>query len=271
MIFQPQVVCSAYMPKKTKFKIKSKHKFKYNKWALFSLFISIALFIVTYSVWASTQSNSKIYSIEDVIKFPKFSIKISNVQVKQVDLPIIKSVVDKYGPVETFENCDMFSEANRDIWSYTAQVKNPYGPSERAMCVRRNNSRNEILKYSKNNKQLVIDYKISANETVDTALLNVALYPDSGRDPNLRVNEFNGNEFMIETYEYIKDKLFFNYQTFNYTPYFISDIGLDINKGIKRDAFVFTDVNTTESTLDIIFRYNEDIRTHKRIVRVNLK
>lgn len=209
----------------------------------------------------------KIYSVGNTMHYPDFNLVITKAEVKPVNLPVKTDLVKKYGGLENPENCDAVSKAQKLEW-YGA-YKLP-GVSDYNLCIRRNNSRDDIKKYSDANHQLVVDYKIVANDTVSTKDIKIRLIPDSGRNPTVRVDDFNANEFMIDRYSDFDGAITETRDTFNYIPYFRSEIGENISKGITRPGYLYTDVRNSESSADFILTYTQNGKENIRTVRVDL-
>mgnify|MGYP003463272500 CR=1 FL=1 len=193
----------------------------------------------------------KIYLVGDVMNYPDFSVDITKVSVKAVDLPIEKNIVGEYGGLDNNENCDTFSKASIVIWPGSKFQENT--PSEYFKCIVRNSSRIEIKQYSKSNKQLVIDFRITAKETVDTQQIKIELIPNSGRE--LNKTELGGNSLI-----WFKQ----------YHPYHQSDLGKDISKELIRTGYLYADVRNTEDTVDFIMSYSHDGKNSIRTMRINL-
>lgn len=141
------------------------------------------------------QQADKIYSVGQTMRYPGFSVEITKAEAKPVNLPIKKELVQQYGGLAKDENCATFSKASTMTYLGTPQAV-PYGPSDYNLCVRRNDSRKAIKQYSEENRQLVVDYKITANDAMSTSQVKVQLIPDSGRRLNEQVDSLNCNEFI---------------------------------------------------------------------------
>lgn len=209
----------------------------------------------------------KIYSVGDTIHYPDFNLVVTKADVKPVNLPIKADLVKKYGGLDTPENCDTVSKAQKLEW-YGA-YKAP-GISDYNICIRRNDSRQEIKKYSDANHQLVLDYKIVADDTVSTKDIKIRLIPDSGRNPTEQVNQFNGNEFMNDMYSEFDGAIMQSRDYVEYKPYFSSWIGENISKGITRPGYLYTDVRNSENSADFILTYTHNGKENIRTVRIDL-
>lgn len=214
---------------------------------------------------------NKIYSVGDTVKLPDFNFKVTKAVFKPVDLPIDQKTVAKYGAISTPENCDTFSKAaTMEFVGNPTPV--PYGPSAYNICIRRNDSRNEISKYTAANKQLTVNYEITARQNVSTSRLRITLNADSGRKLNEQVNAFNGNQFFTDAAQELNN--FLGVPTYSpelstkYIPYSQSDIGGDINKGLTRSGYTYTDIRNSEHTVDVKVTYYVGGKLNTRIVRI---
>ncbi len=224
-----------------------------------------------YSYYQDNQAN-KIYVVNETVSFPDFDLKVTKTELKPVDLPIDEEVAKKYGGLDKPENCDVFSKEST-LANFGSPELLPYGPSDYNICIRRNDSKNEIKKYSNENKQLVINYEIKALNNVSSSKLNVMLITDSGRKLDEQVNNFNANQFFNGGEQTKPGFLGSGYTSEieqKYIPYFESEIGGDINKGLSRTGYAYTDVRNTEKSLDFKLTYLKDDKVNTRIVRIQL-
>lgn len=213
----------------------------------------------------------KVYSVDETVKYPEFKLDITKAEVKPVNLPIEDELIDEHGGIDEKEDCSRFSDTPRQEASIEGSISNPtsitpYEPSDRVFCVRRNNSRDDIKEYTDKNKQLVVDYKITAKESVDTSKINIELLPDSGRKLDERVHQFNGNQFMKNndfSHEILPPMV-------EYVPYHQSNIGGNIGKDLTRTGYLYTDVRNSEDSVDFILTYNQGDETHSRTIRISL-
>lgn len=210
----------------------------------------------------------KIYSVGETMHYPDFNLVVTKVEVKPVNLPVKADLVKKYGGLDTPENCDAASKTQKTEWY--GVYKAP-GVSDYNLCIRRNSSSQDIKNYSAANRQLVLDYKIIANDTVSTKDIKIRLIPDSGRNPTERVDQFNGNEFMIDRYSELGGAILETAETYDYIPYYRSEIGENISKGITRPGYLYTDVRNTEKTADFILSYFHDGKNNTRTTRMVLQ
>lgn len=239
------------------------------KWMLLGVFVLTvgAGVYFGYKYYQNYQAN-KIYSVNDNVGFPDFDIKVIKAEFKPVDLPLDKEEVSKYGGLEQPEDCSQLSDIPRREAQIIGSFPNPeriipHDPSDKTYCNWRNSSRDEIRKYSGENKQLVIDYKITSKNSVDTSKFNIELMPDSGRKLGERVNSLNDNQFLERNDLDIHAK----HTTFlvEYKPYHKSNIGDDINKGLERTGYIYTDIRNSEKSVDLKIDY----RGQTRIVRIS--
>ncbi|PID30739.1 hypothetical protein CSA80_04225 [Candidatus Saccharibacteria bacterium] len=219
---------------------------------------------------------NKIYSISEVVSFPDFDFKVTKAEFKPVNLPIDQKTVAKYGALDKQENCDNFSKEKRYNLLGGGLGWSKYGPSDYNICIRRNNSRNEINRYSSENKQLVVDYSITAKNNVNTSKLTVWLEADSGRNLASQVDAFNANQFfeggtqeLIEPIGDAPGAWYPDELPQKYIPLFKSDLGGDINKGITRKGYAYTDIRNAENSVDIKIIYKKDGKGQSRIIRLN--
>ncbi len=224
-----------------------------------------------YKAYEKAQED-KIYSAGDVVSFPDFDFKVTKAEFKAVDLPIDEKTIAKYGALDKPEECEKMSKAPTMAF-FGSPEPMPYGPSDFNICIRRNDSRKGINEYSANNKQFVTDYEIVAKNNVSTSSLKITLIVDSGRKLDEQVNTFNGTQFFKDT---AQERTEFGGVTiytpelgYKYIPYHQSDIGGDINKGLTRKGYTYTDVRNSENNVDIKVTYKKDGKDQVRIVRVS--
>lgn len=218
---------------------------------------------------------TKIYAPNENVGFPDFDFKVTKAEFKAVDLPIDEKTVKKYGAIDKKENCDTQSKENTYWKAWDGDINAPwvkYGPSAYNICIRRNDSRDAITKYSSENKQLVVDYTITAKNNVNAKDVSIALEPDSGRKLDKQVDAFNANQFFeLGAQELISADLlgapgpvYTDEFSQKYIPYHKSDLGGNINKGIERKGNLYTDIRTSESIVDLKITYHGQTR----IVRI---
>lgn len=216
----------------------------------------------------------KIYSVGETMHYPDFNVVVTKAEAKPVNLPIKNELVQQYGGLDKDENCDTFSKAssliNVKFNSSTPIQALPNGPSDYNLCIRRNDSRKAIKQYSETNRQLVVDYKITANESVSTSQVRVQLIPDSGRKLNEQVDSLNCNEFIDPSTFDFGDTRTSNTDCFKYIPYFESELGGNISKGLTRSGYLYTDVRNNESSTDFILSYFHKGVNNTRTVRIDL-
>lgn len=219
---------------------------------------------------------NKIYAPNDTVGFPDFDVKVTKAEFKAVDLPLDDKAIKKYGAIDKKENCDTQSKENTYWKAWDGDINAPwvkYGPSAYNICIRRNDSRDTITKYSSENKQLVVDYTIKAKNNVDAKDVSVVLEADSGRKLDKQVDAFNANQFFeMGAQELLPEALmagapgpvYTDELPQKYIPYHKNDLGGNINKGIERKGNLYTDIRTSESSVDLKITYHGQTR----IVRI---
>ena len=231
-----------------------------------------------YKYYQDYQAN-KVYSVGETVGLSDFKVDITKAEFKPVDLPIDKESVAKYGTLEKQEDCESQSKENTWWRAWDNDPDAPWvqlGPSDFNICVRRNNSRDIINEYSKANSQLVVDYKITAKNNVNTSELKIELVPDSGRKLGEQVDSFNANQFFpngaqrkidvpgVSGQVYTSDSYFSDGKTKAFTepykPYYASDLGNDINKGLERTGYAYTDIRNSENSVDVKITYKGETR-----------
>lgn len=251
-------------------KVNRKNGFKLSITAVIAILILCAGGFFGVKAYQKQQEN-KIYAVGDTIKLPDFDFKVTRAEFKVVDLPIDQKTVAKYGPLDKPEDCDTMSKAPTMTFLGNPNPV-PYGPSDYNICIRRNDSRKGINDYIAKNKQLNVDYTITAKGTVSTANLKITLIPDSGRKPDEQVYAFNGTQFFNDSaQEKINWGGVMTYMPevdIKYIPYHQSDIGGDINKGLQRTGYTYTDIRNSEHSVDVKVTYKKDGKDNTRIVRV---
>ncbi len=224
-----------------------------------------------YKYYQDYQAN-KVYSVGETVGLSDFKVDITKAEFKPVDLPIDKESVAKYGTLEKHEDCESQSKENTWWRAWDNDPDAPWaqtGPSDFNICVRRNNSRDIINEYTKANSQLVVDYKITALNNVDTSKLKIELIPDSGRKLGEKVESFNANQFFPNGAQYKAPELaslapgamYTSESRYNpYESYKASDLGDDINKGLERTGYIYTDIRNSENNVDVKITYNGETR-----------
>lgn len=157
--------------------------------------------------------------------------------------------------------------------TYDVGLKANAGPSEYNICIRRNDVRDSASKYSNGNPQLVFNYKISSKSIVDSKRIRLSLNPDSDRDATKDSELYLGG-FQKDAYEEFTTNSFFPapiYQLFGspayaYRTYYENELTRDINKGLERTSYVYTDVRKSENSVDVKLTYNGETRL-VRIIR----
>lgn len=255
----------------------NKKKSSIIKWIIISVAI-VALGVggfFGYKAYENYLAN-KIYAPNENVGFPDFDVKVTKAEFKAVDLPIDEKTVKKYGAIDKKENCDTQSKENTYWKAWDGDINAPwvkYGPSAYNICIRRNDSRDAITNYSSENKQLVVDYTITAKNNVNAKDVSIALEPDSGRKLDKQVDAFNANQFFeLGAQELISadftlgapGPVYTDEFSQKYIPYHKSDLGGNINKGIERKGSLYADVRTSESSVDLKITYHGQTR----IVRI---
>jgi hypothetical protein len=240
------------------------------------LFIIIGVAVVgagTYGVikYREYQSN-RIFSSGQSMPYPGFKVTVTGITLKPVDVPLNKDVVAKYGGLQTSENCNSLSDQSLPYSSIDQLLVNegrfvaPY-PSPRVLCVRRNDSRKDINTYSAANRQLNVNYLIAAKSAVNTKNIKIQLLPDSGRDLT-KGGLFNGNEMTYDNLFYDENGVYNDFQS--YTPYFQSDIRGNIDGGLTRNGYIYTDVRNTEKSVDFNLTYTNNGKITTKTTRIYL-
>ena len=205
------------------------------------------------------------------MKLPDFTATVTKAEVKAINLPLDKDVVAKYGGLATDENCDLLSKDPTPKSGYQSifgsSTYSPPNPSPYNFCIRRNDSRKVIKDYSSQNKQLTIDFTIKASGTVTTKDVRIQVLPDSGRKLSTVVDNFNGNEFIYGNLEKDMSNIF---DFKKYVPYFQSDLGGNVNPGLARSGYIYTDVRNSENTADFSLSYWHDGKVVTKITRIKL-
>lgn len=235
--------------------------------------IGILLIIGGYLSYQAYQAYlaRKIYTPNETVSTSDFDLKITKHETTAIELPLDNEFVKKYAGIANNENCDAFSKAPTVF--YAGGIRFTNGPSDSDICIRRNNSRDAIKKYEKENRRIVVDYEIAAKKNVDTSKLKVELIVDSGRKLNSRVSELEWNQFfpligdekmlLRNDEQYISSS-----KPYDYIPYSISNTGEDINSGITRLGSASTDVRKSEKTIDFKISYSSGGVSYSRIVRI---
>jgi len=242
------------------------------KWIILGIVV-VALGVGGFFGYKAYQSylENKIYSANENVGFPDFNIKVTKAEFKDVDLPLDQETIKKYGAIDKKENCDTQSKENTYWKAWSGDINAPwvkYGPSDYNICIRRNDSRDAITKYSSENKQLVVDWVITAKNNVNAKDITIALEADSGRKLDEKVDAFNANQFFkLGAQELLPDTLnlapgpvYTSEFEQKYVPYYKSDIGGNINKGIERKGNLYTDIRNSESSVDLKVTYNGQTR-----------
>lgn len=224
----------------------------------------------------------RIYAVGDSIKFSGFNFTVTKAQFKPVNLDLSQSYVKKYGAITTKENCNSFS----DTPTYLVQESlvragvsgDGMGPSQYNICIRRNEDRDSAIKYMNANSQLAIDYSMHSSSTVNSKDIQLAVTPDSGRNvkasPQLYLGAFKKGAYEdFDTYGSDAGTLagktvysLFGLANYDYDGYYgKSNLGGDVDNGLSRTGYVYTDIRKSEHTVDFKITYNGQ----SRLVRIN--
>ena len=243
--------------------VKSKGK-KTIKWLLLPVIIAL-LVAGGFFVYRQYQQylNDKIYTANEAIGLSDFTLTVSSPTYTTPPLNEPQEKIAAFGDINTPEDCSKYPwlswQTNGvDIMSLTYD-DNAYEkahPSAR-YCEWRNDSRKKIQSYLADNKQVSIDYKITAKSTVDSKDIQVAVMLDSGRDATKPASQFDYDPLLSTRY----------YPAFDYTykPYSETQLGGNINKDITRSQNVTFDVRNSEKTIDLKVSY----KGQTRLVRIN--
>lgn len=243
------------------------------KWLLIPP-ILIGLSVGSYYTYHSYQQNleNKIYSIDETIDFDDFNFSITSAKFDEVDLQLDKKLLAQYG-LEKQENCDNLS--NEPNWTVDFHYgggsfwSNRTDPSDKDMCIERNQSRSAILEYLDNNKTLTVSFQLAAKNTVNTDDFKITLMPDSGRNPNKKLFDMNNGPRYShvksnETHEGITRSVYEPVEWYPiYRPYGLSGLDGIINKGLSRDGHIGADIRDSEKNVDIKISYKDATRIYR--------
>lgn len=255
-------------------KVANKSRNPLIKWVLLttSLVVLVAIGFLGYKYYEDYRAN-KVYSSNETITFPDFKLYITKAEFNPVTLPLSEASLAKYGGIDKQENCKALSK--KPTWDMIEGQWYNYGPSDYNVCVRRNNSRDVINEYTKSNNQLVVNYKISALNNVDTKDLKMELIPESGRELLKQEDIFAGNQFFREGGAQYVDSVYGKlgapgpvytpeHENSLYEMYQASKLGKDINKGLERTGYIYADIRKSESSVDLKVTY----KGNTRLVRI---
>lgn len=202
--------------------------------------------------------NDKIYSVNENINLSDFMLTVSSPSYTKPSLVIPQEKIAAFGDINTQEDCSKYpflswQTNNIDITSldYDDNAYEKAHPSGR-YCEWRNDSRKKIQAYIGDNERVSIDYKITANSTVDSKDIKVAVMLDSGRDLNNPATLFDYDSLLSTKYYPAFD--------YNYKPYSETQLGGSINKDITRNQNVSFDVRNSEKTIDLKVTYKGETR-----------
>ncbi|MGH9923753.1 MAG: hypothetical protein ACRD5B_00080 [Nitrososphaeraceae archaeon] len=210
-----------------------------------------------------TYLENKVYSTGETIALADFDFTITKAEFKPVNLDLNDDYVKKYGDINTKENCERFSK----VKTYDVQLKMNVGASEYNVCIRRNDIRDSATKYVGDNSQLVVDYTIRSKGNVNSKDIQLSLTPDSGRDVTKDSGLYLGGFQKDAQEEFTTSSLFpapvyqlFGSPTFTHTAYNKSELTGDINKGLERTGYIYTDVRNSENSADVKITYKGETR-----------
>ncbi len=236
------------------------------KWGIVSI-LSVALVVGGFfglHYYKDYQAD-RVYSKGETISFPDFDITITKAEYKAVNYPLDSSKLNKYGDLNSPEDCE--SKSNDATWSKSyIRSWTQDSPSERLLCKWRNETRTDIKQYISNNSQLVVDYKITAKNNIDTSRLKIELLPDSGRSLKsprdfVEISDILSSEGReIITMADAPGPVYRDSYASDYIPYHQSKIGGDINKGLERTGHIYTDIRNSEKNVDIKITYKDQTR-----------
>ena len=140
---------------------------------------------------------------------------------------------------------------NPDVSEDDYEIAHP----SKKYCDWRNESRTKVKKYEDNHDKLNVNYEINATENIDAKNIDISIVLDSGRNPNTKAFEYDA---LLST-KYVPP-LDYTYHTQH-----IDKADGTINKGIVRKGSVNVDVAKTESTIDLVVKYDGQTR----IIRIS--
>lgn len=244
--------------------VKSKGK-KTIKWLLLPIIIAL---LVAGGFFAYRQYqqylNDKIYTANEAIGLSDFTFTVSSPTYTTPPLNEPQEKIAAFGDINTTENCSKYNFYNekpmldlndKNTWIDENDWEKAH-PSGK-YCEWRNDSRKKIQAYLADNKRVSIDYKITAEDAVDSKDVQVAVMLDSGRDATKPENQFN--------YDPLLSTRYFPAFDYTYKPYSETQLGGNINKGITRSQNVSFDVRNSEKTIDLKVTY----KGQTRLVRIN--
>jgi hypothetical protein len=207
--------------------------------------------------------NDKIYAVNEDIGLSDFTLTVSDPSYTTPALKVPQEKIVAFGDIDTPEDCSKYpflswQTNNIDITSldYDDNAYEKAHPSGR-YCEWRNDSRKNIQAYLDDNERVSLDYKITANGTVDSKDIQVAVMLDSGRGIKNPATLFDYDSLLSTKYYPAFD--------YSYKPYSETQLGDDINKGITRSQNISFDVHDNEKIIDLRVTY----RGETRIVRIN--
>jgi len=202
--------------------------------------------------------NNKIYTVNESVGLSDFTLSVSTPSYTTPELTEPQEKIAAFGDINTPEDCSKYpylswqtNGVDITSLSYDENAYEKAHPSAR-FCEWRNDSRKKIQAYIADNKRVSIDYKLTANSTVDSKDIKVAVMLDSGRDANKPASQFDYDPLLSAKYAPAFD--------YTYKPYSETQLGGNINKGITRSQNVSFDVRNAEKTIDLRVTYKGETR-----------
>lgn len=203
----------------------------------------------------------KIYNVGEVVELPDFTVQVKEPSFKPVDMKVPEDKAQRFGGIDASEDCSKYPDDSRPENSYMDfafdenewEKENPSG----RYCEWRNNSRKTVSEYIANNERMILNYEITASDTVDSSQVDISVMPDSGRNMKSPAKQFDYDPLLSKKYAPAFD--------YTYRPYSATDIGGDINTGITRQGKIEADVRNSESAIDFKISYKGE----SRIIRVS--
>lgn len=210
--------------------------------------------------------NEKVYTYSDTLDFGDFSLEVKKPEFSKITFTVPKEKQSRYGGINTNENCSKYPWDNgyydldwndEEYWDEDGYEKDH---PTRDYCNWRNNSRKEIKNYIASNEKLNLSLTYTAKNKVNPLNIKVTLLPDSGRSIYAKKTIFDHDPLL--------SKNFVPAFNFRYHPYTKSDLGGDINKGIKRTMKISADIRNSEEIVDLKVVYEKDGNKTIRLIRI---
>lgn len=237
------------------------------------LIIPIIILVTLLSGWAILKQHinnekNRIYSAQDTINFDGLKFNISNVAFNDVDLKVDKNFLDTY-PLDKVEDCNAQSKENS--WSeelYMGGVAKwgRNGTSDYEVCQGINKARQDIVRYTSDNKRLNIKFNLVASEKIETDDIKIKLEPDSGRNLDEDMDWLNNGGRWVQkkataTHDGVTHDYYDQWTIFPiYNPTVKPKLGNDINIGLTRSGNIGADIRNSENTIDLSVTYKDDTR-----------